>query len=101
MKKVLATIAILITISSCSFYKTAQSYVQKHCPKSYITDPTTGKVNVYYECDSLYPTSKLTDKCSKIEICFDATKAKITGTAVCDSLFDVNSLIQQVLHIKK
>lgn len=96
MKKVLFISALLVTIASCNVFKKAQAYADSHCPKSYIKDPTTGKVNIYYECDSLYPASKLKEKCSKIEICFDATEAKVTGQAVCDSLFDVKALLKQV-----
>lgn len=96
MKKLFAIALIALTVSSCNVFKKAQAYADKHCPKSYIADPTTGKVNVYYECDSLYPTAKLKDKCSKIEICFDATEAKVTGSAVCDSLFDIKALLKQV-----
>lgn len=101
MKKLFFILTVLLTISSCSFYKNAQDYVQKHCPKSYIKDPRTGKVNIYYECDSLYVTDKLKSKCSKIEVCFDATNAKVTGSAVCDSLFDISALIKQVIAGKK
>lgn len=98
MKKLflILTVAVLATCSSCNVFKKAQAWTDTHCPKSYITDPTTGKVNIYYECDSLYPTAKLKDKCSKIEICFNAAEAKVTGTAVCDSLFDVKALLKQV-----
>ena len=96
MKKLLLFAVIAATVSSCNVFKKAQAYADKHCPKSYITDPTTGKVNIYYECDSLYPTAKLKEKCSKIEICFDATESKVTGSAVCDSLFDVKALLKQV-----
>ena len=96
MKKVLFILLTVLSISSCNVFKKAQAYADSHCPKSYIKDPTTGKVNIYYECDSLYPTAKLKDKCSKIEICFDATEAKVSGTAVCDSLFDVKALLKQV-----
>jgi len=96
MKKLFLFAVIATALSSCNVFKKAQAYADKHCPKSYITDPTTGNVNVYYECDSLYPTAKLKEKCSKVEICFDATSAKVTGTVVCDSLLDVKALLKQV-----
>ena len=99
MKKILIALTF-ISLSSCTFVQKAQIYVDKHCPKSYIKDPSTGKLNIYYECDSLYPTDKLNAKCSKIEICFDATQAKISGSAVCDSLLDINELINQILKKK-
>lgn len=99
MKKVIILVAIL-SMSSCTFIQKAESYVNKHCPKSYIKDPSTGKLNIYYECDSLYSVDKLNSKCSKIEVCFDATQAKISGSAVCDSLLNIEDLIKQVLKKK-
>ena len=86
----------MVALSGCSFINQAQSYVQKHCPETKITDPLSGSVKIHYECDSLYKTDKL-DKCSKISICFDAKKGKVSGDVVCDSLVDIAGILKSVM----
>lgn len=97
MKKVFAIALLITALAGCSFVQKAQNYVQQHCPETRIADPSTGNITIHYECDSLYPTDKL-DKCSKIDICFDARKGKISGNVQCDSLVDVAGILKKILN---
>lgn len=86
-------LALLLTVSGCSSYKSIVGYVENNC--KVVKTNIGSDVAVYYECTELYNTDKVKDKCSKIEICFDAASAKISGKAVCsDSLVDIKKLIQ-------
>ncbi len=79
-------------LTSCSFTRQAQDYVTKHCPKTYVADPSTGNLVVHYECDSLWKNDKLNDKCKRMSICIDAVNGKITGDVECNDLVDVPKL---------
>ena len=90
--KTLIIIILTIGLASCSFIKQAETYVQKHCPESHVTNPLTGDIEIHYECDSLYNTIALNTACKQFNLCFDASNGRITGDVVCDSLFNLTNL---------
>lgn len=77
---------LIIGLASCSGLKLAQSYVQKHCAQTRVTNPLTGIVEIEYRCDSLYNSAKVTQHCSALNICFDAVNGSLSGYVRCDSL---------------
>lgn len=86
MKKTILLAIIALTFSGCSFVYQAQSYIEKHCPKFSSTNPLTGRLEIRYECDSLWPTAKIQQHCSDITLCVDAANGRISGWIDCDSI---------------
>lgn len=89
----LAIIAIgtfgVSSLTSCNFTKQAVSYVQKHCPKTEVINPLTGNLEIHYQCDSLWPTQKIQEKCNSIQLCIDAANGQISGTVQCPDLIQI------------
>lgn len=86
-------VLLMLGVSSCNFTKQAQTYLQKHCPKTTAVNPITGNLEIHYECDSLWGNAKLKQSCSSINVCIDAVNGRITGDVKCDSLVNVPKLL--------
>jgi len=99
MKKVLMVSALCALLMGCNSYKSLVGYVSKNCVATNTT--SGGNTIVTYECNSLYNTDKVKDKCSEISICFDGANAKLSGRAICnDSLIDIEKLIKLAVNRK-
>lgn len=73
-------------LSSCSLTQHTTkvvSWVEKNCPKTEIKNPLTGEVNIHFECDSLWPTQRIKDKCDRANICIDISNGKIAANIRC------------------
>ncbi len=88
MKK---SIFILIAIASavlsaCTFTQHATkvvSWVEKNCPKTEVQNPLTGEINIHFECDSLWQTQRIQNKCEAANLCIDISNGKISGNVRC------------------
>jgi len=87
----------LVTVASCKSYTSVVGYVQKNCVATKTSE--NGQTTVTYECNSLYNTDAVKDKCSSIQVCFDGAKGQLSGKATCsDSLIDIERLIKLAIN---
>lgn len=82
MKKLflLACIATLFTATSCNITNRAQSYYNEHC-KATAFKNSEGKVEVTFECDSLYKTTKIKKYVDEAVVTYDVANARVYGGA--------------------
>ena len=93
LKSVVILLLCSFMLTGCSFTQKAQSYLEKHCPKTYATNPLTGNLEIHYQCDSLWHSKQLSDKCGQVNICIDAVNGSVTGDVECIGLVNVPKLI--------
>lgn len=96
MKKMMLLAAIAATLGACSAGQNltqalnkAQGIIESKCPKHYVKSPITGDLEIVFECDSLWPTEAIRQKCTVLELCADVAGGKITSHAKCDSLLPI------------
>jgi hypothetical protein len=86
MKNIVIIIAMALLLQSCSISQQATkvvSWVEKHCPQTEIKNPLTGEVNIHFECDSLWRTQRIKEKCDRANLCIDISNGKISGNVRC------------------
>lgn len=88
MKKVFflfSSIAIMITVSSCSSTsKSFSNFLTTHnFQESHVLDISTGKTRLYASIDSLYDYSKVAELCDTADITFHISRGKIEISADC------------------
>lgn len=82
MKKLflLAIVATLLTATSCNITNRAQSYYKKHCKGTALKN-SEGKIEITFECDSLYKTAKIKKYVDEAIITYDVANARVYGGA--------------------
>lgn len=90
---------LVFLFAGCNPTSKLVTYAENHCKVNKVQ--SGNRTFVYYECDALYETENVKKKCDKIELCFDAANAKISGTTICgDSLFDIKTIAKIAFNRK-
>lgn len=83
----IASIAALLSSCSLTQHTTkVVQWVETHCPKTEVTNPLTGEVNIHFECDSLWPTQRIKDKCDRANVCIDISNGKLSANVRCNDV---------------
>lgn len=84
--RIIIAIAVLLTVTGCSFTHRIQKDISQHCVCDTATNPFAGKLVLDCNCDSLYAAHNVASKCSELKVSFDASTASGTIRMVCEDI---------------